>query len=450
MAIRKFAGAGIVIAAAVALAGCAPADSPEESPASVNPPTAKEVEEALSTPTTLTYWGWDLSAPASVEAFEKLHPAITIDYVNAGVATPEYQKLRTALAAGSGVPDVVFMEGAIISSFAQTDSLLDLTTMGAASLEADFVPAAWGPVALGDQVLGLPVGANLVASFYRADLFQAAGITEPPTTWADFAAAAKALKETTGAAIANIPANDPSMLLNAFFQAGTQPFGWEPGSSTVSIHLNSPEMKEVADYWDDLLQSDYVSSVPGWGDAFYQAVNADNLATWQAGVWASPVLADSTTTSGKWRVSSWPQWNTDENEGAIWAGGIADVVMDASENKIAAYEFIKFRATDEAFAREKAYQFGWDPVLTSMLEDPEWLVKTDPFTGDQEVNRVFADVLKNVGPVWHYPPFMEFIYSSFTDTVGTAAVEKTGLSASLDAWQDIVVNYAEQQGFTVE
>lgn len=39
-------------------------------------PTAAQIAKALATPTTLTYWSWDLSAKASVAAFEKLHPAI--------------------------------------------------------------------------------------------------------------------------------------------------------------------------------------------------------------------------------------------------------------------------------------------------------------------------------------------------------------------------------------
>lgn len=412
-------------------------------------PTAAQIAKALATPTTLTYWSWDLSAKASVAAFEKLHPAIKINYVDEGVAGAEYQKIRTALAANSGVPDVVFMEGEIVPSFAETHSLLDLSTMGAASLKDQFLPASWGAVALGHAVYGLPVGANVAANWYRKDLFAKAGIKSPPATWQQFAADAKLLKAKTGAAIASVTPNDANMLLDAFFQSGAEPFNWTPGSTKVTIHLNSPQMEKVANFWNALIQSGEASSVPAWGSAFYQAFNSGKLATWQAGIWGSPVLADNTKTSGEWRASTWPQWAPGAHNGAIWAGGITDQVMKASKNPIAAYEFVKFRDANVAFAKTKNVKYGWVPVLKASLDAPWFLATKEPFAGGQKVNAVFASVLHDTGAPWHYPPFMEFVNSSFTTTVGTAAANRTSLSAALDAWQNAVVQYAKQQGFTV-
>lgn len=438
---------GISFAMLIALAvGLAPAATSSSHTA---PPTKAAIAKAMSTPTTLTYWGWDLSAPASVKAFERLYPAIKINYVNVGVGTAQMVKLRTALLAKSGVPDVVFMSADILPSFLLTDSILDISTMGAASLKNLFVPAAWSPVALGQQIFGFPVGANTVANWYRPDLFKAAGINTPPATWAEFAVAAKLLKDKTGAAIANFSPNDAAMMFNNFFQAGAQPFDWEPGSSKVTIQLNSPDMKKVANYWNDLIQGGMVSTVPAWTDQFYQAFNTDKLATWQAGIWGKPVIAGTTKTSGKWKVSAWPQWVAGNTEASVWTGGIDDVVMKGTKNPIAAYEFIKWRATDKAFAKEKNTKHGWDPVLASLLRDRTFRSLKDPFAGGQKVNAVFSDILKGTGAAWRYPPFMEFVYASFTDTLGKAGVDKTSLSAGLDAWQAKVVEYAKQQGFTV-
>lgn len=412
-------------------------------------PSKAQIAKALSTPTTLTYWGWDLSALASVKAFQALYPAIKINYVNVGVGTAQMVKLRTALLAKSGVPDVVFMSADILPGFLQTDSILDLSTMGAAKLKSQFVPAAWSPIAFGDKIFGFPVGANTVASWYRADLFKTAGITKPPATWDEFAADAKLLKEKTGAAIANFSPNDAAMMFNNFFQAGAQPFDWAPGSSNMKIELNSPAMKKVANYWDDLIQGGMVSTVPAWTDQFYQALNTGKIATWQAGIWGASVVANTTKTSGKWKVSAWPQWAAGNHEAAVWTGGIDDVVMKTTKNPIAAYEFIKFRATDKAFAKEKNEKYGWDPVHLYLLRDRTFLASKNAFAGGQKVNAVFTDVLKGTGAAWRYPPFMEYVYASFTDTVGKAGVDKTGLSAGLDAWQKKVVEYAKQQGFTI-
>ena len=44
---------------------------------------------------------------------------------------------------------------------------------------------------------------------------------------------------------------------------------------------------------------------------------------------------------------------------------------------------------------------------------------------------------------------MEFAYSSGNDTFGAAVAAKGDLAAGLDAWQAALVDYAKQQGFTV-
>lgn len=464
----KFRTASLLTAAAILIAACSGASTtpgaatpaastaasvaPSAAPASEAPigPSQAEIDAALGTPTTLTYWGWDLSAPASVEAFQKLHPAITINYENVGVGPASYQKVRTALAGGSGIPDIIFLEGAAVPSFAMTDSLLDLTTMGAASLKDLFIPAAWTPGVLGDQVFGLPVGANATASYYREDLFEQAGITTPPATWEEFAAAAKLLKEKTGATIADFSPNDIGMMLNNVYQAGITPFSWTPGSTDVEIHLNSPEIKELMAYWTGLIADGYVSTGPAWVDSYWQAFDAGKIATWQAGVWGSPVLAGTTKTAGKWRLAPWPQWTPGGTAGAVWQGGITDVVMKASPNPIVAYEFLKFRATDPAFATDKYTKWGWDPVLKSVIADPAWIALKDEFLGGQAANEVWADELANGGTSWSWLPFSEYIAAAYSDTVGKAAVDQTDMDAALDAWQQKVVDYATQQGFTVK
>src|SRR5882757_8216881 len=73
-----------------------------------------DIDKAMQTPTTLTFWSWVPDISKEIAVFEKKYPAIKINVVNAGQggsgATAEYTKLRTALKAGSGAPDLVQME----------------------------------------------------------------------------------------------------------------------------------------------------------------------------------------------------------------------------------------------------------------------------------------------------------------------------------------------------
>src|SRR5882757_3843871 len=93
------------------LAACGGSGSGSTSTAAVS---QADIDKAMQTPTTLTFWTWVPDISKEIAVFEKKYPAIKINVVNAGQggsgATAEYTKLRTALKAGSGAPDLVQME----------------------------------------------------------------------------------------------------------------------------------------------------------------------------------------------------------------------------------------------------------------------------------------------------------------------------------------------------
>ena len=116
--------------------------------AAVPPPAAAvsqaDIDKAMTTPTELTFWTWVPDIAQEVALFEKKYPAVKVKVVNAGQGAPEYTKLRTALQAGTGAPDVAQIEYQYIPTFTITDSLLDLRPYGAAALKDTFVDWTWG------------------------------------------------------------------------------------------------------------------------------------------------------------------------------------------------------------------------------------------------------------------------------------------------------------------
>jgi multiple sugar transport system substrate-binding protein len=65
------------------------------------------------------------------------------------------------------------------------------------------------------------------------------------------------------------------------------------------------------------------------------------------------------------------------------------------------------------------------------------------------VNQLFVDIEKTVDPEYQWLPYMSYVSTSFSDTLGKALTDKTDLEAGLEAWQKAVVDYGTQQGFTV-
>jgi xylobiose transport system substrate-binding protein len=86
-------------------------------------------------PLTLTVWARDLTdgtadhayVTALVKDFQTKYPTITLDYVALGEGLND--KLKTAMAAGSGLPDVFqSWRGSLMGDFADAGMLLDLTS----------------------------------------------------------------------------------------------------------------------------------------------------------------------------------------------------------------------------------------------------------------------------------------------------------------------------------
>ena len=61
----------------------------------------------------------------------------------------------------------------------------------ASKIKAEYSPAALGAVTTGDTLLGYPTELNTYVLFYNKKILAAAGITKPPSTWAELEDAAK-------------------------------------------------------------------------------------------------------------------------------------------------------------------------------------------------------------------------------------------------------------------
>ena len=241
--------------------------------------------------------------------FEEEYPEINVTVENVGQGLDHYSKVRTASQAGSGGPDVVQLEYQFISSFAMTGELLDLTPYGAADIAGDYVPWVWNQVVSNDEVLAIPQDSGPMGNLYREDIMTAAGVTEPPATWADYKTAAETVRANTDSYISNMAPSQGAGWLGLLWQAGVKPFGYDGGEG-VTINVNSPEAKEVMAYWQDMIQNDLVSIDPDFNDEWYQGLNQGKYAGWLTAAWAPVFLSGAAAdTSGLWRAAPLPQWD---------------------------------------------------------------------------------------------------------------------------------------------
>jgi multiple sugar transport system substrate-binding protein len=408
-----------------------------------------DIDTAMTTPTKLTFWTWVPDIENEVKLFEEKYPDIDVTVENVGQGLAHYQKLRSAIEAGEGAPDVTQVEYQYIPSFVLNNSLLDLTPYGADDLSGDYVDWAWNQVAPDEAVWAIPQDVGPMGNLYRDDILTAAGITEPPATWDDYAAAAQTVKDSTGSYISNLGATQAGQMIGFFWQAGVKPFAYD-GKETVSVDVNSEEAKKVATYWTELIQKDLISTDVDFADQWYQGLASGKYAGWLTAAWG-PIFLQGTAegTAGAWRAAPLPQWTAGDEVSGNW-GGSSDAVLASSENKIAAYELAKFINNDEESAMRLATEQFLFPPQVSVLEDPAFVDQESAFYGGQKVNQLFADISQTVDTDFQWLPYMDYVYSTYEDTIGTVITDKGDIAAALDKWQDQLVKYAEDQGFTVE
>ncbi|WP_035700020.1 ABC transporter substrate-binding protein, partial [Glycomyces tenuis] len=303
---RRAAAKGFAAAVAAPLALGACARDKTDHPTSV---TQAQIDEAMRTPTEITFWTWVPGIEKEIALFEEAYPAIKVNLVNAGQGASHYSKLRTALRAVNGAPDVAQMEFQMIQSFAITEDLLDLRPYAMEGLEEKFVDFAWSQATgTGGEIWAIPQDTGPMGMLYRNDIFEAHGI-EVPATWDDFAAAAEVLHGADPEVyLTNLAPSQGAFFAAMLWQAGADPFAGSDGAD-LRVDLESEAAVKVASYWGDLAERGLVSTDADFNDQWYQALNRGKYATWVAPAWAPTFLTTAAaSTSGKWRVAPLPQW----------------------------------------------------------------------------------------------------------------------------------------------
>jgi multiple sugar transport system substrate-binding protein len=440
-------GAGVV-AASLLLTGCGAGNTPAAAPPATTASQA-DIDKAMNTDTTLTFWTWVPNIQKEVDLFQQKYPKIKVNVQNVGQGPDHYQKVRAAIAAGQGAPDVVQVEYPYISSFQLTNNLLDLAPYGASEMKSQYVDWVWNQVTSGSSVYAIPQDSGPMGNLYRSDILAKAGLTDAPKTWDDYATAAKTVKDKTGSYISDLAPNDAGSFIGLLWQAGVKPFSYS-GGKDVGINLDTDKSQAIAKYWTSLLQSNTIANDPDFTDAWYQGLANGKYAGWLTAAWG-PLFLQGTAkdTAGLWKAAPLPQYSAGQNVSAN-LGGSSDAVLNTTKNPIAAAKLAEFINSDPASTAMLNSSQSLYPTSTALLQSPSFTGQASAFYGGQKVNGLFADVANTVDKTFQWPPFMDYVNSSFNETVGKAIANKTDLGTALTAWQKQLTDYAKSQGFTLK
>jgi multiple sugar transport system substrate-binding protein len=401
-----------------------------------------------SSATKITFWAWVPGISRAVNQFNKTHPSICVTLEDVGAGNPQYVKISDALKAGSGAPDVAEVEFDELPSFEVTHNVVNLAKYGANKYKSNFVPWAWDEVSQGSAVYAMPGDAGPMAFYYNSKLLAKYHIA-PPATWAQFATAAAALKKANPSAfMTNFAATDLQWLMSLMAQDNAWPFAYS-GGSHVTINWTGPAQMAFANYWQKMISAHEVNGTTDVSATSFADMDKGIDASWLSSAWGPSYFApDAKASIGVWRAAPLPQWTSGANVAANW-GGSTYPVFTQSKHPAAAAQFAEWmNGTNESWNILKTAPSSLFPTYVPLLSDPSYKSITVPVSGSSHPDEVFTAAASSIkGVPW--PPFMTEALTQSNTVFAGVLNGKTTLQQAFRNFQNVLVNYAKQQGFTV-
>ncbi|WP_311212431.1 MULTISPECIES: extracellular solute-binding protein [unclassified Arthrobacter] len=435
------AGAVAMLAAATMLAaGCSAGSTAGSQDAAASDPNQK-VE--------LTYWAWAPNLDKVVELWNEKNPTIHVTVNKQDGGDPAVTKLLTAVKAGSGAPDLIQAEYQKIPTLVAADALADLSGTAANDTKSHFPEGVWNSVTLGSEALySVPQDTGPMVFYYRADIFEKLGIAVP-TTWDEYAAAAKAVHAADPEAyLGTFSSNDAGWFTGMAQQAGASWWGVDGDAWNVKIAEEPTE--KVAGYWGGLVEEGIIDNKPMYTPEWNTALNTGKQVGWLSAAWGPGVLeGNAGATAGMWKAAPMPQWDASKPSTGNW-GGSSTAVTSQSKNLDAAAKFATWLNTDPEAVKALVKETGIYPADTAGAESS--LTEAPAFFSNQpDFYTVVGEAAKSVGS-FTYGPNVNVAFNAYNDQFAKAAQSKQK-SAFLDAvnsMQQVTVDDLKKTGFTVK
>lgn len=344
--------------------------------------------------------GWpsaDKAFEAILPAFNKLYPDIEVQIVM-NQTGDHHNMLATAIAAGTGAPDVAMLEQAWVGRYKDSggfENLLD-APYNVGAMKKDFAEYKWNLATSvdGKRTIGLVWDIGPATIFYRKDVFKSAGLPSEPaevekllSTWDGVLKAAKAIY---------IP-NKRWLLPNAYYLYTWNYMNRDFYNDKLELMLDKPGSKEALEAAVTMRKNGWDAKLPSmWENEANAGLSNGSIAMVAAGCWYGGFIKSwiAPKTSGLWGVIRLPGKIADSN----WGGSYL-AIPSQSKHKAAAWKFIKFalatKESQNAMFKAVDYFPGYIPAWGDKMYS-----EADPFFGGQKVKALWVDISKSIKPTF--------------------------------------------------
>ena len=184
------------------------------------------------------------------------HTKVVVNWIPWGNRVTDW---TNALTSGKGGPDITELGNTDTPGIASQGALANITTdVRSWSSGSDIIPGNLQNDTVGGSNFAVPWFGGVRAIWYRKDQFAKAGISAPPTTWAQLVADAKLLmKKYPGTYGLGAPSNFTNGIVSFIWGAGGQVAVQQNGQ--WKAELNSPQSEAGIKFYAGLFLTDHVS-----------------------------------------------------------------------------------------------------------------------------------------------------------------------------------------------
>src|SRR5579875_293804 len=322
------------------------------------------------------------------DQYQKLCPNITIQEDDIEQSSDYWNKLKTNLAAGSGLDDIQAIEVGFVAQVTANyaDKFVDFNTVpNADKIKSTFFPWKWQMATSTDgKTVGLGTDAGPEAMCYRHDLLQQAGmdadrdkLAQDWATWDDFIKFGEQYKQKTGKAFID----STGSIFNAAVYQSSEAYDNAQGQPDVA---NSPGVKAAWDLAVKAAQAGITAKINQWTPEWNQSFASGRFATISCPAWMLAYITSQAGDAGKgkWDVTSLPGGSA--NWGGSWLG-----VPKGGPHEQAAIALAEWLTAPQQQLTMWNSQGIW-PSSQVAAQDPSVANKTNDYFNNAPIGQIFG------------------------------------------------------------
>lgn len=353
-----------------------------------------------------------------VEQFEADHPDVSVDLV---VMTWDSMANQIKVALDSGdTPDVITELISRVALYADAGQLRDVSDWYGDDLPLDdFAPASIEAVTVEDTTYAVPYRWDAGAMVYNQDLFDQAGISEPPATWAELEEAAQQIYDSTGVYAYGWPLGNDNNAevrwLNAYYSLG--------GTIEQGGSLDADASEQALEMIASGFEEGYVtpSSLESDNTALQNLLINEQIAFYYEGAYAIQPIQEAGINVG---TAMWPG---PDGPAQVSADGFSFMVPEAAIEAPELQEFVTFISS----AENQAVMTDTFPARISAAENERF---SDPLLQpflEQQTEHAF--------PSPAFPGYEDMLPTIYAAVQSVALGDRTAAEANED-----IISHAEQ------